>query len=145
MEAAERTAKGYTPSRATSPATGQGWRDTDWFKTCVPDQTQKRPHRIQSANRSAPSTLHQRTRSTQSHFHVYGWATRPMETQNPAGGFWSENGDFRQPGVVFVEYDRANRYSHLLSSLEIVYRRSPLKSKFSQDLVLSSEATSPFK
>src|SRR5262249_44559714 len=39
----------------------------------VPDQTQKRPHFIQSVNRSSPSTLHQRTPTTQPHFHVNGW------------------------------------------------------------------------
>ena len=33
-----------------------GWRDTDWFKTRVPDQTHKRLHFIQSVNRPAPST-----------------------------------------------------------------------------------------
>src|SRR5499433_2302833 len=38
----------------------------------VPDQTQKRPHFIQSVNRSSPSTLHQRTPTTQPHFHVNG-------------------------------------------------------------------------
>src|ERR1700747_2083385 len=38
-----------------------------------PDQTQKRPHFIQSVNRPMPSTLHQRTRTTQRHFHLNGW------------------------------------------------------------------------
>src|SRR5439155_24993740 len=32
------------------PVLSPEWRDTDWFKTRVPDQTQKRPHFIQSAN-----------------------------------------------------------------------------------------------
>jgi hypothetical protein len=45
----------------------------------VPDQTQKRPHFIQSVNRPSPATLHQRTRKTQPHFHVKGWAAGPWE------------------------------------------------------------------
>jgi hypothetical protein len=83
VEAAECTRKGYTPSRATIPLeTPREWRDTDWFKTRVPDQTQKRPHFIQSVNRPSPSTLHQRTATTQPHFHVNGWALGPCVTQN---------------------------------------------------------------
>src|SRR5260370_972759 len=83
VEAAERTRKGYTPSRATSPCFWQGWRDTDWFKTRVPDQTQKRPHFIQSANRPSPSTLYQRTRTDSTPFSCQWVGRRPMGTQNP--------------------------------------------------------------
>jgi hypothetical protein len=71
--------KDYTPSRATSPCLWQEWRDTDWFKTRVPDQTQKRPHFIKGVNRPSPSTLLQRTRTTQSHFRVNRWALGPWE------------------------------------------------------------------
>jgi hypothetical protein len=42
--------KGHTPSRTTHPCSRQEWRDTDWFKTRVPDQTQERPYFIQSVN-----------------------------------------------------------------------------------------------
>jgi len=47
-----------------NPALRRKRRDTDWFKTRIPDQTQKRPHLIQSVNRPSPSTLPQRTRIT---------------------------------------------------------------------------------
>src|SRR6266581_119252 len=70
--------KGYTPSRATSPCFWQEWRDTDWFKTRVPDQTQKRPHFIQSVNRPLPSTLHQRTRTDSTRFSCQWVGRRPM-------------------------------------------------------------------
>ena len=69
------------------PCYSQGWRDIDWFKTRVPDQTQKRSRFIQSVNRPSPSTLHQRTRTMQPHFHVNGWAEGPWELRTPAGGF----------------------------------------------------------
>jgi len=79
VEAAERTRKRLHTVTCYHPALQQRWRDTDWFKTRVPDQTQKRPHFIQSVNRPSPSTLHQRTRTTQPHFHVNGWAEGPSE------------------------------------------------------------------
>ena len=43
------------------PSYSEEWRDIDWFKTRVPNQTQKRPHFIQSVIRPVPSTLQQRT------------------------------------------------------------------------------------
>jgi hypothetical protein len=70
-------AKKITHRHVLPPPSRPEWRDTDWFKTRVPDQTQKWPHFIQSANRPSPSTLHQRTRTTQPHFHVNRWAAGP--------------------------------------------------------------------
>src|SRR6266850_3037047 len=64
------------------PCYGQEWRDTDWFKTRVPDQTQKRPHFIQSVNRPSPSTLLQPSRTTQPHFHLNGWALGPWKLKS---------------------------------------------------------------
>jgi hypothetical protein len=71
------------------PATVQ-WRDTDWFKTCAPDQTQKRPHFIQSVNRPLPSTLHQRTRITQPPFSSQ-WVGPKAHAylRTPASGHWA--------------------------------------------------------
>ena len=62
VEAAERTRKRLHTVTCYHPSYWQGWRDTDWFKPRVPDQTQKRPRFIQSVNRPSPSTLLQRTR-----------------------------------------------------------------------------------
>ena len=64
------------------PATVQ-WRDTDWFKTCAPDQTQKRPHFIQSVNRPLPSTLHQRTPITQPPFSSKWVGPKAMPNSEP--------------------------------------------------------------
>jgi hypothetical protein len=51
VEAAERTRKRlHTVTCYHRSNEEDEWRDTDWFKTRVPDQTQKRPHFIQSAN-----------------------------------------------------------------------------------------------
>jgi hypothetical protein len=69
--------------RHVLPPSYYRWHDIDWFKTRVPDQTQKRPHFIQSANRSVSSTLQQPTPTTQPVFHVNGWASGPCVTQNP--------------------------------------------------------------
>src|SRR5262249_4452713 len=56
-----------------------GWRHIDWFQTRVPDQTQKRPHFIQSVIRPAPSTRHEHTAQTHTNFHVNRWAAGPCE------------------------------------------------------------------
>ena len=74
VEAAERTRNRLHTVTCYHPSYLEGWRDTDWFKTRVPDQTQKRPRFIQSVNRPAPSTPHERTPQTQPDFHVNGWA-----------------------------------------------------------------------
>src|SRR5499433_289796 len=76
-------AKKVTHRPVLPPFLFGGGRDTDWFKTRVPDQTQKRPHFIQRENRPAPSTPHERTAQTQPDFHVNGWAAGQCETQNP--------------------------------------------------------------
>ena len=93
--AAERTRKRLHTVTCYLPCYWQEWRDTDWFKTRVPDQTQKRPHFIQSANRPSPSTLPQPTRTTQPHFHLNRWAAGPWELQNAAADgpyslFWQD-------------------------------------------------------
>src|SRR6266581_9402100 len=51
VEAAERTRKRLHTVTCYHLSYSEQWRDTDWFKTRVPDQTQKRPHFIQSVNR----------------------------------------------------------------------------------------------
>ena len=62
VEAAERARKRLHTVTCYHPSCQDGWRDTDWFKTHVPDQTPTRPHFIQSAKRPLPSTLDDRTR-----------------------------------------------------------------------------------
>ena len=84
MEAAERTRKRLHTVTCYHLSYHQ-WRDTDWFTTRVPDQTQKRPHFIQGVNKPSPSTLHQRTRTAQPHLHINGWAPRPMRNSKPQG------------------------------------------------------------
>jgi hypothetical protein len=68
-EAAERRRNRLHAVTCYHPSYSEGWRDTDWFKTRVPDQTQQRPHFIQSVNRPAPSKPHERTPKTQRDFH----------------------------------------------------------------------------
>jgi hypothetical protein len=78
-----RAKKGYTPSRATTLPARMGWRDINWFKTHVPDQTQKRPHHIQSANGlCCPRLTDRNARLDLTNFHFDGWAADPCETQN---------------------------------------------------------------
>ena len=55
----------------------QEWRDSDWFKTRVPDQTQERRHFIQTVNRPSPSTLGERKLT------AFLVAPGPCVTQNP--------------------------------------------------------------
>src|SRR5262249_24997031 len=86
VEAAERTRKRLHTVTCYDSSYSEEWRDTDWFKTRVPDQTQKRPRFIQSANRSSPSTLQQRTRTLNPIFMSMGWAPGPCVTHNPKVG-----------------------------------------------------------
>jgi hypothetical protein len=72
VEAAERTRK-RLHTVTCYLLCSQGWRDTDWFKTRVPDQTQKRPRFIQSENRPLPSTLQQLTPTPPPIFIAMGW------------------------------------------------------------------------
>ena len=76
--------KAYTPSPATTLPCSKEWRELDWFKSRVPDQTQKRLHFIQSVNRPAPSTPKEHTAQTQTNFHVSGWATGPCKLKTAA-------------------------------------------------------------
>jgi len=48
-----------------------------------PDQTQKRPHFIQSVNRPMPSTLHQRTRTNSTPFSSQWVGRRPLSNSKP--------------------------------------------------------------
>src|ERR1035438_379131 len=93
VEAAERTRNRLHTVTCYHPSDLEGWRDTDWFKTRVPDQTQKRPHFIQSVNRPAPSTPHERTPQTQPDFHVNRWAAAHANSKPCPGGDDERNGD----------------------------------------------------
>src|SRR5215831_2785918 len=86
VEAAERTRKSLHTVTCYHPSLLGGGRDIDWFKTRVPDQTQKRPHFIQSVNRPAPSTPQEHTAQTKTNFHVNGWATGPCKLKTLAQG-----------------------------------------------------------
>lgn len=65
----------YHPSRQV------GWRDKDWFRTRLPDQTPRRPQCIQS-----PYNLYRRTHhlscsaTSRTDFHPYGWAAGLCQT-----------------------------------------------------------------
>src|ERR1700736_1270068 len=50
VESAERARKEITRRHLLPPSQQVGWRDTDWFKTRVPDQTLPRSHFIQSCH-----------------------------------------------------------------------------------------------
>ena len=86
VEAAERTRKRLHTVTCYHPAYSQKWRDTDWFKTRVPDQTQKRSLFIQSVNRPSPSTLHKRTRADSTKFSCQWVGRRPMRNSEPSKG-----------------------------------------------------------
>src|SRR6516164_4536701 len=77
---------------AMLPPYSEGWRDIDWFKTRVPDQTHKRSHFIQSVNRPVPSTLLERTAHS-TRFSCQWVGRRPMRTHNPAPRDWLCKGD----------------------------------------------------
>src|SRR5216683_4065837 len=76
VEAAERARKRLHTVTCYHPSRQDGWRDTDWFKTHVPDQTPSRPHFIQSANDLCrPRSMI--VRAPRLNFHLYGWAAGP--------------------------------------------------------------------
>jgi len=77
VEAAERAKQNLRSLTCYHPSPQKGWRDNDWFKTRVPDQTPSRPRFIQSANRPLPSTPPLSYARTRSNFHPNGWAERP--------------------------------------------------------------------
>jgi len=78
VEAAERARKRLHTLTCYHPSRQDGWRDTDWFKTHVPDQTPSRPHFIQSANDLCrPRSMI--VRATRPNFHLYGWAAGPWK------------------------------------------------------------------
>src|SRR5215831_2287877 len=83
VEAAERTCTCLYAVTCYHPPYSEGWRHIDWFKTRVPDQTQKRPHFIQSVIRPVPSTPLEHTAHNQTNFHVNGWATGPCKLKIP--------------------------------------------------------------
>src|SRR5438093_1971258 len=65
------------------PVLSPEWRDTDWFKTRVPDQTQKRPHFIQSANDLCRPRWIDRTRTDSTQFSSQWVGRRPIANSNP--------------------------------------------------------------
>src|SRR5215813_575315 len=71
-------------------------------QTCVPYQTHKRPHFIQSVNRPAPSTLLERTAQTQPDFHLNGWAAGPCKlntVKQTEQLRWHRSGIYRQRSI----------------------------------------------
>src|SRR5215468_6036202 len=78
VEAAERTPTSLHAVTCYHPPYSERWRDIDWFKTRVPDQTQKRPRFIQSVIRPVPSTLHEHTCTDPNQFSSQWVGHRPM-------------------------------------------------------------------
>jgi hypothetical protein len=63
VEPAERAREDIHTVTCYHPSRRDGWRDTDWFKTHVPDQTLTRPRFIQGCHDLCRSTPLDRTRS----------------------------------------------------------------------------------
>src|SRR5215831_13399237 len=83
VEAAERTCTCLYAVTCYHPPNSERWRHIDWFQTRVPDQTQKRPHFIQSVIRPVPSTRHEHTAHTQPIFMLMGGPQAHINSKFP--------------------------------------------------------------
>jgi hypothetical protein len=86
MEAAERAKQNLRSLTCYHPSRREEWRDNDWFKTRVPDQTPSRPRFIQSASDLCRPRSLDPTRTNSIQFSSQWVGRRPMSNSLESRG-----------------------------------------------------------